>query len=273
MTSTTQPATTYTLNDALIANQNAVPTDPYPDSDTRYNSDDDEQETTHDNASAKDTEQADAKTKKKASAKAKKQAEQANKAKKQAEQDDKYTQDVCRTRYKLYYDAYMNTVEIIKTTGLPIRHQNPPEDLTENIVKFIVQNYDNDPSCKWAKGLKLKGDLYSDKYHIDSPPEVKAFTSGGPSQFGPTKKFGVLYFLDLRKWLDDKITLWRVNLTNESTIWKNIKMNKKETNEDQCVAGRRPHISWDKIHPQISDYCVKVYEGNFEGIFTPSVTV
>ena len=36
MTSTTQPATTYTLNEALIANQNAAQADPYPDSDHRF---------------------------------------------------------------------------------------------------------------------------------------------------------------------------------------------------------------------------------------------
>ena len=185
--------------------------------------------------------------------------------------DDKYTSDVLRIRYNMYHDTYTSTAEIRNTTGLPIRHQNPPEDVTENIVKFIIQNYDNDPSCKWAKGLKLKGDLYSVKYK--SPPEVKAFTSDGPSQFGPTKKFGVLYFLDMRHWINDILTLWRVNLTNESNDWKNIKMNKTETHEDQCDAGRRPHISWDKIYPQISDHCVKVYEGSFEGIFTPSVAV
>jgi len=107
--------------------------------------------------------------------------------------DDKYTPDVLRIRYNMYRDNYIKTVEIIKKTELPIRHQNPPEDVTENIVKFIINNYDNDPSCKWVKGikhksLKINGDLYSDKYPIYSPPEVKAFTSDGPSSFGPKKK-------------------------------------------------------------------------------------
>jgi hypothetical protein len=183
--------------------------------------------------------------------------------------EDKYTPDILRERYYNFTDSYRRLHELITTTKLPIRHQNPPEDMTENIAKFIIRNYDNDPSCKWAKGIGLKGDLYSNKYSMDSPPEVKAFTSDGPSQFGPKKKFSVLYFLDLRNWISDKIILWRVNLTNESPEMKGIKMNKTQTHEEQCSEGRRPHISWDKLYPQISEHCIKIYEGTFENIFIP----
>ena len=99
------------------------------------------------------------------------------------------------------------------------------------------------------------------------PIEVKSFTSNGPSQFGPDKKFAVLYFLDLRKWLNNEIVLWKVKLNHSSDTFKNIKVSKTETMEDQFIKGRRPHVSWDKIHPQISDYCEKIYEGTFENIF------
>lgn len=187
--------------------------------------------------------------------------------------NDSYTHDILRIRYTMYRDMYMSTAEIIKTTGLPIRHQNPPEDVTENIVKFLINTHENDPSCKWAKSIGLNGDLYSDKYPIDSPIEIKALTSDGPSSFGPNKKFGVIYFLDMRLWLTDKFTLWRVNLTNDSPEWKQIKMNKLQTYEEQCEEGRRPHISWDNIHSQMPDKCSKVYEGTFEGIFTPPATI
>jgi hypothetical protein len=156
-----------------------------------------------------------------------------------ASQPDKYTEAILRKRYNRYRDNYIFDSELISSTSLPIRHQNPPEDITENITKFIIINHDNDPSCKWAKGLGLKGDLYSEKYNIDTPPEVKAFTSDGPSQFGPKKKFGVLYFLDMRKWIDDIIILWRVNLTNDSPKMKQIKMNRTQTHEEQCLEGRR----------------------------------
>ena len=113
----------------------------------------------------------------------------------------------------------------------------------------------------------MPGDLYSDKYPIDTPIEIKALTSDGPSSFGPNKKFGVIYFLDMRDWKNDLFILWRVNVTNESHEWKQIKMNKTQTNGEQCDEKRRPHISWDKIHEQIPDKCEKVYEGTFENIF------
>lgn len=184
---------------------------------------------------------------------------------------DKYTAIILRSQYSRYKQNYEETAKIIQQTGLPIRHQNPPEDITENIAKFIIQNYDGDTSCKWAKSLGIKGDLYSDKYTIDMPIEIKSFTSDGPSSFGPNKKFGVLYFLNMRGWLEDRIILWKVNLTSESPEWKQLKMNKNQTHEEQCKEKRRPHISWDKIYPQIENHCNKVYDGTFENIFIPKV--
>lgn len=187
------------------------------------------------------------------------------------EKEDKYTHDILSKRYIMYRDSYNITSEIIKTTCLPIRHQNPPEDITENIAKFIIKNYDNDPTCKWAKSIGIKGDLYSEKYTIESPAEIKTLTTDGPSSFGSDKKFSVIYFLDMRQWLYDIIILWRVNLTSESSEWKGIKMNKTQIFEEQCKEGRRPHIGWDNIYSQISKHCVKIFEGRFEDIFTPPI--
>ena len=185
---------------------------------------------------------------------------------------DDYTQSVLDTEYNSYSNYYISRTKTRKETGLPIRLPNPPEDVTENIVKFIIINYDNDPSCKWAKAIKLHGDLYSDKYSTSYPIEVKAFTSDGPSSFGPDKKFGVIYFLDMRDWLNNKFILWKVNVTSDSPEWRNIKMNKKQTNEEQCKQKRRPHISWENIYSQIPDKCIKIYEGTFEDIFMHQAT-
>ena len=181
--------------------------------------------------------------------------------------NDAYSDDILRQRYTRFKDNYIYTNDLITTYGLHIRHQNPPEDITENIAKFAIRNYDNDSTCVWAKSVNKKGDLYSEKYPNYSQPEIKAFTSDGPSSFGPQKKFGIIYFLDMRQWLSDKFILWKVNVSDESSEWKQIKMNKTQTYEDQCNEGRRPHISWDNIYSQIPNKCIKVYEGSFEGIF------
>jgi len=179
--------------------------------------------------------------------------------------EDEYTEEVLRSRMQWFYMTY----DHYKQYNLPLRCINFPEDISENMVKFIIRNFENDPSCKWAKCIGKSGDLASANYPDEYPIEVKGFTSDGPSQFGPSKKFGVIYFLDARNWRENKYALWKVSLTNESPEIKSVIMNKKkgQTFEDQCGEGRRPHINWDSLYPQIRDHCTKIYEGSFEGIF------
>jgi len=186
--------------------------------------------------------------------------------------EDKYTEDILRRRYSRFKEGHDELSQIIESTGLPIRHANPPEDITENIAKFIIRNYDNDLSVKWAKSIGQKGDLCSDEYPATMPPEVKSFISDGPSSFGPAKKFGVLYFLDLRRLTHDVFTLWKVQVTSDSPEWKQMKMNKTQTHEEQCEEGRRPRMSWDNIYKQLGELCVVVYEGSFDGIFTTATS-
>lgn len=177
--------------------------------------------------------------------------------------EDNYNQEVLILTYNRYKRNHYENEELKKV--LPIRHENIREDISENIVKFIIINYENDKTCKWAKAINKNGDLYSEKYLY--PIEVKTFASDGPTTFGPDKKFNVIYFLDMRKWKEDIIILWKVNLSSDSIEIKNIKMNKHQTHFDQCIEGRRPRISWDTLYPQISEHCIKIYEGTFENIF------
>lgn len=179
--------------------------------------------------------------------------------------EDNFTEDILRQCYSIFKYNYHEKQKIIDNTGLPIRHSNLTEEISENMVKFIIRNYEGDITCKWSKAIKRNGDLCSERY--SEAIEVKAFTSDGPTSFGPDKKFEVIYFLDMRRWCEDVIILWKVNLTHESIEFKNIKTNKKQTHAEQCVEGKRPRINWDSLYPQISDHCEKIYEGTFENIF------
>ena len=179
---------------------------------------------------------------------------------------DNYTYEILKERYIYYRQSYQFETEL-KNKGIKIRHQNPPEDLTENIVKFIVRRFDNDPECVWCKSLGLPGDLYSPKYDNLRQIEIKSFTSNGPMQFGPNKKFGVLYFLDIRGIAENRIILWKAGLTDESPAFQNIKVNKTQTLQEQQNSQRRPHISWDKVYEQIREHCEIIFEGTFEDIF------
>jgi len=179
---------------------------------------------------------------------------------------DAYGDEHLRKRYNIIKRRHIEDKELEKESGIYVRSSNPPEDVTENIAKVIIRNYGGDKTIVWARMVGLPGDCHS---LITNVNEVKCFISNGPSSFGPKKKFNVIHFLDLRKWLDDVIILWSVNLSDDSQEWKGIKMNNDETNEKQCDDGRRPHISWENIKAQIpADKVTKMYEGTFEGIFT-----
>jgi hypothetical protein len=187
---------------------------------------------------------------------------------------DEYTPEILRACFTAHIKYVQERIQIKNKTGLPIRLPNMPEDISENIVKFIVHNYVGDKTSKWTKGIqgkntKISGDLIS---QTEGTQEVKCFTSDGPPSFGPKENWTIIYFLDAQQCLNDRFILWRVALSNTSKEWKGIKMNKNETHEDQSNQGRRPRIKWESLYPQIKDHCTKVFEGKFEDIFTPPIT-
>lgn len=193
------------------------------------------------------------------------------KAKEQEDTPDTYDASTLKECYALHKTYVNGRIAIRHKTTLPIRLPNMPEDISENIVKFILHNHPGefkDTTSRWAKSLPKKkansGDLFSEK---EGTQECKCFTSDGPPSFGPNEKWDVIYFLDARAWLDDKFVLWRIPLTNTSPEWKAIKMNKTETNEEQSAQGRRPRITWDSLYPQIKTHCTKIFDGTFDEIF------
>jgi hypothetical protein len=185
---------------------------------------------------------------------------------------DIYTEEILKKRFYQHKDYVLSTKKIIDETGLNIRLPNTPEDISENTAKFIIRSWVNDPTTKWSKSsklnIKISGDLIS---LIEGIQEVKCFTSTGPLSFGPKEAWNVVYFLDFVNWLDNKIILWRVNLSNTSDEWKSIKVNKNQTFDNQAEQGRRPRSGWEDIKKQLNEkHYEKVFDGSFEDIFKPS---
>jgi len=139
---------------------------------------------------------------------------------------------------------------------MKIRFSGIPEYITENIIKFAIHN-DGDKSVYWNC---KNGDLHS---KIRGKLECKSFTSDGPISFTPSSGWDEIYFLDARDWLNDKYILYRVELKYISDEWKNIKVNKTQTFDDQCKQGRRPRINWFSLYPQICSYCKIIFNGSF----------
>jgi hypothetical protein len=174
---------------------------------------------------------------------------------------DSYTKELLVEQYTLYKLYAVSRKRMASLLGVKVRMQSMPEDVSENIIKFIIHNKIGDRTSRWDC---KKGDLLSETELVQ---ECKSFTSTGPSSFSPRSDWDVIYFLDARRWLDDIFILYRVNLKKSSEVWKNIKVNSIQTFNDQCVQGRRPRITWKLLYPQISEHCVKVFEGSFDDIF------
>jgi hypothetical protein len=173
-----------------------------------------------------------------------------------------FTEDVLIKLLHTHMSHVKQLMEISNSTGIELRLPNFPEYLSENIIKFIIHYKLGDKTSNWNC---KKGDLLSDKEGVQ---ECKAFTSDGPLSFSPTTEWDVIYFLDAREWLLNRYVLYKSNLRRTMDEWKNIEMSKKETFEVQSKQGRRPHIGWEKLKPQIIDLST-IYEGTFEDIFKP----
>jgi hypothetical protein len=177
--------------------------------------------------------------------------------------DDTYTKELLKEQYNLHKVYVKGRIDTTKKIGVKVRLPSIPEDISENIIKQIIHNKLNDKTSRWDC---KKGDLQSEK---EGKQECKCFTSDGPPSFTPSSDWDIIYFLDARNWLNDKFILYRIPLKRTSTEWKNIKVSKTQTFEDQTKQGRRPRITWESLKPQIEKYCIKVYEGVFNDIFIP----
>ena len=175
---------------------------------------------------------------------------------------DTYSKAVLEELFLLHKTYVETRMAAGKKLGIKFRLPHIPEDISENIIKFIIHKL-GDKTSTWA----CKGDLLSKKEGVQ---ECKTFTSDGPLSFSPSSGWDVIYFLDARKWLDNKLVLYKINLKKSSESWKAIKVKKTQTFDDQAQQGRRPRIGWKLLYPQVSEHTEKVFDGTFEDIFTPT---
>ena len=172
---------------------------------------------------------------------------------------DTYTKDILIEQYNLHKNYVVQRKRSSLNLNVSFRFPGIPEDISENIIKFINHKI-GDKTSSW----NCDGDLFSEKY---GKQECKCFTSDGPLSFSPTSDWNVIYFLDATKWIDNKFKLYMINCKKTSVIWSNIKVNKNQTFQDQCLEKRRPHINWKTLYPQVEEYCNLIFDGTFNDIF------
>jgi len=166
---------------------------------------------------------------------------------------DTYTIQTLKEQYLLHQNYQKERMKIL--SSVKVRMAGIPEDISENMIKFIL-HANGDTTSRWNNKT---GDLVSEK---EGKQECKCFTSSGPISFTPSSNWDVLYCLDARQWFQDKFILYKINLSKNSEEWKNIKVSKKQTFDNQAKQGRRPRIGWNNLFSQIEQHCEKVFEGN-----------
>lgn len=164
---------------------------------------------------------------------------------------DNFDLNIINNLLDIYIEKYKLINYINKTLlNKKIRHENFPSEISENIVKFaIFKKYKIMPN--WNTKI---GDLEL----IYKKIEIKAFSSIGPTSFGPTENWNIIYFINAIDACNKYFIIYEIKLSNKDQIWRNIKINKNQTYEDQCKQGRRPRISFTLLEKQINAKYINV---------------
>ena len=181
------------------------------------------------------------------------------------------------------YDEYMNNV-------FGGRSMNLLQELTENLAIQIIRVVEG-TDMKWCKSTQppIPGDMYRDycrvtyiRDEVNITPvrqfnELKFFSSTAPCSFGPTEKWDVIYFLDGLEYRNFNFKLYKISLANDSDEWKQLRVSRTQTFEDQASNGRRPRISFYSrsgprrrrrttsdisIKGQLGEHCQLIWEGD-----------
>lgn len=146
---------------------------------------------------------------------------------------DGMTSSLLKKLINNHKDTHKFYKEINKNLKLKkCRNNNFPSHISENIVKFAIIHKTNEIPNWDVK----PGDLNLNKKTL----EVKAFSSDGPMSFGPKEKWDELYFIDCKKFMDDKYIIYKIPLSNKDSLWKDIKFNKNDTFYNIAEKGKRP---------------------------------
>lgn len=160
-----------------------------------------------------------------------------------------------------HYNDNLNLTEKLNKflSKKKIRNENFPSHISENIVKFAIFKKYGIMPC-WDTN---KGDAVINKMNIRIQIEIKGFMSDGPSSFGPTEMWDMLYFVDAKDTMNCNFKVYEIKLSNKNNVFRNIKLSKKETYGEIADSKRRPRGSFEKIFkPQLGDHCKLIFDGH-----------
>ena len=172
---------------------------------------------------------------------------------------DNMTLEIVNLILDMYNKKIKFNYEINKLLSIKkIRNENFPSEISENIVKFVFR-----------KKYKITGNWDTkngDLQIINKKIEIKGFSSKGPLSFGPTEKWDILCIVDATKSKDKIFIVYLINLSNINNFWRNIKVNKIQTFDDQCLEKRRPRICFDELKKQLKSFITIIFNGHIDDL-------
>lgn len=69
--------------------------------------------------------------------------------------------------------------------------------------------------------------------------------------------------MDAIDFINKNFKIYKVNLSNDSEVFNNIKINSNYTYQEVCKTGKRPRINFEELSKQLDKYMELVYKGSF----------
>jgi hypothetical protein len=178
-------------------------------------------------------------------------------------QDIKPTKNLCKEALLEYYKAtcsYIKDIEnICEKYNCKIRSIGFSGELSENLIKYaLIEQCSLD-----CINSQIGGDLLTKKNDKWVKIECKCFTSIGPMSFGPTENWEILIILDAILYKENKFTIYKINLSNTSEEWQNLKITQNKTFKEAIKnKNNRPHFSFDILKKALNNKYIEVLAKN-----------
>jgi hypothetical protein len=154
------------------------------------------------------------------------------------------------------FSIYAKKLHSINTYRRKIRQPNFPSEISENIARYaLIKKYG------WSVSWEIdSGDLNRKTEKKILKIEVKGFSSDGPISFGPSENWDYICFVDCRKFMDNKFTVFLSRTSNLNKKWQTLSINQGETFYSQTKKGLRPRTGFKNIKKNIR--LINIFSGS-----------
>ncbi len=136
-------------------------------------------------------------------------------------------------------------------TGKKIRNPNMPSHIIEILVRVVLSS---------ILGVQINAETDSGDLNFKAPCglvvfESKAYSSGGPTSFGPTEKWSWIVFVDATRVREKHFKVYLIPLSNTSQEWRSINLRKEQVEFDSDGAPDLPEDLNAKTGKELRELC------------------